>query len=384
MLTRSASQRLRAAAGAGAGSTGGIHRENKNRDNHLKLPCCADTPPAMATIPSNAFYSNYHGHLVAHLDIALQRLQELKGNAGIIYLAGDSSLDNKFWIRSTTRSTNGYEHILKPPASINDITHSLNKEIVARNLQDEYAVINAAVEESTLGDRACMSLLPQDKFISSHITSNDSIVVSVGGNDIALRPSCCTVVNTCCLLYCSNEKCIDKCACGRPLPCDDYCCGMCCGCASNLCAWPCGYGYFLHLFGSRIQSYVRQLANRRKPRKVLICMIYYLDVTPGGSWADTALSLLGYNTNPGHLQTLIRKVYEQATRTISIPDVEVVAVPFFIAMDGTDRNDYEQRAEPSAQGGGKLANLILDAVIGGNDAMSTAYDDWKRIRTMER
>jgi hypothetical protein len=52
MLTRSASQRVRAAAGACAGSTGEIHRDNKNRSRGPRLRARKELPkiPVVTTI----------------------------------------------------------------------------------------------------------------------------------------------------------------------------------------------------------------------------------------------------------------------------------------------------------------------------------------------
>ena len=102
-----------------------------------------------------------------------------------------------------------------------------------------------------------------------------------------------------------------------------------------------------------------------KPHRVVICSLYYLDVTPGGSWADTTLRLLGYDANPAKLQAAIEAIYEFAHCDIeSIDGVEVKVVPLFkTGMDGTDRKDYVQRVEPSAQGGAKMAAAIVEAVF---------------------
>ena len=64
----------------------------------------------------------------------------------------------------------------------------MNFEIEKRKLRTKYAVINCSIEESTIGDRSCYRLLPQDQFIKEHINSNDILVISIGGNDIALKP----------------------------------------------------------------------------------------------------------------------------------------------------------------------------------------------------
>lgn len=46
--------------------------------------------------------------------------------------------------------------------------------------------LNAAVEATSLNDRAFNRLLPQDAFIRNNIDKDDVLVVSVGGNDVAL------------------------------------------------------------------------------------------------------------------------------------------------------------------------------------------------------
>lgn len=45
-----------------------------------------------------------------------------------------------------------------------------------------------------------------------------------------------------------------------------------------------------------------RLIGSTKPKKVVVCMIYYLDVHGRGSWADCFLSLMGYNIAPQRLQ----------------------------------------------------------------------------------
>ena len=213
-------------------------------------------------------------------------------------------------------------------------------------------------------------------------------MVSVGGNDIALAPAPCTIANMLGLICCVPKPCIEN-GCGVPLPCDDCCCGCGAGCLSTLLSCPpCG-GYFLHLFGTRVRKYVESLVSKTKPKLVLVCMIYYLDQKPGASWADGTLSALGFNRDPSKLQLLIRKVrkereqilkrgpnsnrlffahvstsqtFEHATSKIKIPGVEVVPVPLFEVLDGTRTEDYVARVEPSAVGGRKMAEFILDKI----------------------
>ena len=91
----------------------------------------------------------------------------------------------------------------------------------------------------------------------------------------------------------------------------------------------------MHLFGTRVQAYLESLTSKVKPKKILICTIYYPSEAKSGGWADTPLRLLGYDSNPKKLQALIRQIYTRATSSITIPQTEVVPVPLFVAMDGT-------------------------------------------------
>ena len=108
------------------------------------------------------------------------------------------------------------------------------------------------------------------------------------------------------------------------------------------------------------------------------------------SWASASLEALGYNSNPAKIQLLIRKIFEEATRYVSdyaffhhhllfsyktqsfscflvkssiqIPGSEVIPVPLFIPLDGTRTEDYVARVEPSAMGGRKMAEYMLDTI----------------------
>ena len=109
--------------------------------------------------------------------------------------------------------------------------------------------------------------------------------------------------------------------------------------------------------------------------RIVLCMLYYLDETPGGSWADRTLGVLGYDKNPEVLQLIMRTLYERISSSITAVDgVPVVPCPLFRALDGKTTADYAQRVEPSIQGGEKLAKVIVDAVF----AESAAATPWAR------
>jgi hypothetical protein len=63
----------------------------------------------------------------------------------------------------------------------------------------------------------------------------------------------------------------------------------------------------------RVQKYIEALTSKTKPKKILVCMIYYPDENVTPSWAGPALGVLGYNTNPQKLQLMIRRAFVEAT-----------------------------------------------------------------------
>ena len=166
----------------------------------------------MNLVSTADYYSEYHGHQVSHL----KRVQTLLCTAGceeFVYLAGDSSLDNKHWLfqchqchltkeeqlsESINRSfvadaSNGYEIVLQPPKMVKDVSYWLNYEAQRQYGARKLCTIMTSVEESTVADRED-GLLPQDTFIRDHITENDHLIVSVGGNDVALKPTIMTMI----------------------------------------------------------------------------------------------------------------------------------------------------------------------------------------------
>jgi len=318
-------------------------------------------------IDASYFYQQYHGHPGDLLLSIVSRFRQ-EGRS-LIWTAGDSSLDNKHWFSSTAPAVHGYEDFLRPPVMKQDVTYWLNYGLKSRGDQS-MAAVNTAIEESCLNDRSCTSLLEQDVIIRDNISKDDILVVSVGGNDIALKPLVCTICSMLSLVYCSGPQCvIERCSCACPpntgllgeLGCLG--CGVPNCVTSCLCGFPPGFGYIVDLFKNRVENYVRQLVSQTKPKKILVCMIYFLDEQAAGSWADPALKCLCYDMYPSRLQAGIEAAFRVATRRIRIPGTEIVPVPLFEALDGKTTADYRDRVEPSPSGGRKMADLILDAVF---------------------
>ena len=312
------------------------------------------------------FYSQYHGHNVDKLETVHAQLRGVVDPNNLrpcVFLAGDSSFDNKFWFQDTASAINGYEHILDPPSMKKDIAYWLNYE--AHKQQKNWFCLNCAVEESALIDRKGSSkLLPQDEFIRDHIQPQDTLIVSVGGNDIALKITRETAQNVHDLMQPESLAWLDRARkgeCGHENQ-DEQDCEECLG------KRPPSVSYFIDLFKTQVELYVESLIKKQKPKRVVICMIYYpLESGSGSSWADGVLDQLRYNSTPQLLQLLIRSFFELATKRIKIEgsttSMEVVPFPLFSILDGKHEADYVSRVEPSAAGGEKIGRALSSLVV---------------------
>lgn len=306
------------------------------------------------SLPAGEFYETYHGHTVAHLE-RLHGALRGAGASRFIFLAGDSSLDNKHWFFSGFASksaqvrsgaefvgdaVNGYERVLTPAVMVKDVCYWLNLECSQRCGANapRICAINTAVEESCLSQREAEGLLPQDVFIRDNIAEEDVLIVDVGGNDVALRPTAGVIFNMATLIYLTPTFIVNN-------------------------TVPPGLLYFIHMFRVRLRSYIEALIAVKKPKKIVVCMLYFLDQRSGGSWADGVLKQLGYDENPAKLQEIIRKVYKWGVSGIQIPGVQVEHLPLYEVLDGTDTTDYVQRVEPSVTGGQKMARAMAEKVF---------------------
>ncbi|CAJ1954441.1 unnamed protein product [Cylindrotheca closterium] len=313
----------------------------------------------MNKVNASDFYAEYHGHKVQHLKVVYSCLRK-ETEQGLIWTAGDSSLDNKYWFRDSRPAVGAYRDALEPAISNADVTYWLNYHGINERRNQKYAAINTAIEATTLNSRA-FRLKAQDKFLRDNIQQDDVLIVSVGGNDIALAPTPCTIMS----LLCLPHMCMPYSKVFGSIPMDDKCCGCGCSLLSCGCAFPPCLGYLVHLFGTRVQKYIERLISKTRPKKILVCMIYYLDENPSPSWAGPALGALGYNSHPERIQLLIRKIFMEATSSIQIPGSEVIPVPLFNALNGKDHSDYIARVEPSSKGGEKMAEYLLDMIDNG-------------------
>jgi hypothetical protein len=305
------------------------------------------------SVNASTFYKEYHGHTVKDLTALYNGLVRVNGPPSpthhYVFLCGDSSLDNKYWILGkSVPAVNGYEQVLTPPKSVPDVAHQLNLVFssLPSSSKHKFTCINASVEESTIGRREGGKLLEQDQFLRDHVSPHDIVLVSAGGNDIALAPTFRTVVSVGWLARCSTTSNVTDRENGSP--------------------W--GIGHLTDLFRDTYTQWLNNMFSKTKPMLVVPSMIYYLDANAeSSSWANTTLGLVGYNKAEGasHVQRVIDRIYYEAwmRKPLEIPGVKLVApIELSKAMDGKDSNDYVARVEPSAAGGAKLARLYLSHI----------------------
>ncbi|KAL9090319.1 MAG: hypothetical protein Q9165_005352 [Trypethelium subeluteriae] len=292
------------------------------------------------------FYFNWKGHPISDVSTFHSTVLSLRPNKPIVYLAGDSSLDNKAWVPSSGPAgkpipvpiPNIYGSVLQHPHLKPDVAFWLNHFYGERA-----TALNLAVEESLLRERSG-DLLDHDKFIRDHIRAEDFLVVSVGGNDIAYMPTWKTRLQLLRLAWLTPGRSLKQ------------------GKARVL-------RYFTAMLKNEVEKYISRLVEKQKPRVVVVCMIYY-PLEAGASnqkgWADVPLRMLGYEGSPERLQTAIRRLYELATAKIHIPGTKIVPCALSDVLDGKRAEDYSARVEPSIEGGRKMAlhlTGLLDPVV---------------------
>lgn len=283
----------------------------------------------MYKILTSNYYTNYNGHSIDDLHIIYNSLKQ-QGYNSFVYFAGDSTLDNKYWIlnKPNIRAINGYENILDNGAMIRDVCYWTNKHLFKK--YSKTAAINTAVEGSSLVDRDS-DILAQDIFIRENITTNDVLVVSVGGNDIALKPTIQTVINLGILLNLENYSV------NHP-----------------------AFLYFVNFFKNKLENYINKLIEKITPKQIIVCSVYYpCEVTTSKSWADQILSISGYNHNPNKLQNFIRSIYEHAIKKIAIDKYNIVFLPLYEILDSKNSDNYVDRVEPSVLGGKIIAKHLV-------------------------
>eukprot|EP00049_Salpingoeca_infusionum_P023771 m.13804 g.13804 ORF g.13804 m.13804 type:complete len:319 (+) comp6030_c1_seq1:152-1108(+) len=295
------------------------------------------------------YYKSYYGHSRSHLEIAHDELR--KRNKSIAFFVGDSTLDNKHWLFNPARgkvlqmasplctaaALPQYGNLFGADGRmVKDVAYWTTRSLGQFDVSA--AALNCAVEESTIGERET-ELFEQDYAMEELLTDQDYLVVSMGGNDVALKPSVRTIKDVLFITRCRKE----------------------------------GWFGFIHRrgiscltrrFSSGIVSYLRRVLSTKKPKGLVICALYYPAVV-GSGWADTTLRLIKYDETPEPMQAVIREVYDGILAHVqeAFPDIPIRLCKMYEALDPTNAVDYVQRVEPSVEGGEKIGQLIAQTIL---------------------
>ena len=273
------------------------------------------------------YYDNYYGHSLTDLETLLASYRRTWTGNSVIYLVGDSILDNKYWVKGT-KVPPPIIHVPHMKTAVPDVAYWVNHHL--EGIGAPLMCLNCAVEETTLNEKLT-GLSPQDIFVRDHLRTTDSLVISVGGNDIALKPSYRTIAHMTSLLATPGSL-LHK----NP-----------------------SFGYFVNYFVTGIRKYVEKLTKYVRPQHVIVVFPYFPSLT-GTGWADTALMLMGYGQWPGRLQLIMRSIYDAVTQElIGTTGTGLTVLPLYDIFDPRIEKDYVARVEPSASGGKKIAAAIV-------------------------
>ena len=198
---------------------------------------------------------------------------------------------------------------------IQDIAYHMNTIV-----NDTQLCINTSIEATTLEDNIIRNL-DQGIFIKKYMNENDVLIVSCGGNDILFNQL--TMLPR--LMQYQITGNID---------------------------------FFHEIFYTKLKTYIKQLTSKNKPKKVIVCMLYYPNLQDPSGWASTLLTLFKSLGAEYMICDLIQKVYRECVSKIKIKGLDIKACPLYVALDGTDPNCYVSGVEPSVVGGRKLALLL--------------------------
>lgn len=259
-------------------------------------------------IKGSLFYGNYFGHPTEDIKLLEQHFRDL--GKRIIWIAGDSSFDNKHWVTTdgNVDAVNGYQHIIDNGKSLQDVCYWMNKELIGT----QFVCINIAREE------ACVENIYLPLYM---IQPSDIVILSIGGNDVILKPSTMTIISMLIANYLIPE---------------------------------CLLSYFLWLpnpFKNIFYTETQRIVNHFRCLNKYVCTIYYPCEVQQYGWANGILSKLSMSK----LQNAIRACFTEYHSKIE----GVKAIPLFKALDKTSKEDYVSRVEPSARGGEKMAKFII-------------------------
>lgn len=291
------------------------------------------------------FYDPYYGHPLKILNFLKQEFEEKQFN--FIYFLGDSTLDNKHWVRNKPQKSlplfeKNLEYMLP------DISFFMNKKLYENN--EKYICLNFAVEENHLKNRnnsTNNNLIPLngwEDYVSSNLTENDILIVSIGGNDLALKLNIPIILNLCLSLFLSDDLL-------RKNPYLIY--------------------YILDIYKNYLKQFLLDIIKYKKPKMIVLCGVYFPCIDYQDSWCKNILNIMKYNV-PSYrknIHCVLEMLFEEGLKSLNsenIPElegIEIKYIPLYKVLNCEDKEDYVAGVEPSVQGGEKMAEAFYNSIF---------------------
>ncbi len=291
----------------------------------------------------NSIYSQWFGYDVESLRDILLRATDISNNERphVIWLVGDSSLDNKAWVREDQclrphTDTTLYERAIIESNSLllPDVAYHVNKL-----LPERWLCLCCAAEEAKLVTRAQHGLSDQEAFARDNFDSEkDVFVVSIGGNDILLGPDAGLAASVGVALLWSGVF-------GWWLP--------------SLFGWAPGISSLRQYYEEHLKSYLTQLrGDNGSSANMILCAPYYPCEIPQNGWSKRVLHALRYHDHPWIAQQALRSVFDN----LVLQDRSLKRLRLFDFLDPHDHALYVAGVEPSDLGGQHIARGIYQYV----------------------
>lgn len=321
-------------------------------------------------------------------------------DAPLIFMAGDSTLYNRHWVAHNRHAQADVESSFHKPKAepvdkglaqflkeedqfqLKDMTYWVSYWLRSKTpTGSSPGVINVSVEERALKDSVDDFPKPeiarQDQLVRENLRSNDTLLVSIGGNDILLKPDIWMISAAAWMWLVMKVGHVDR------------------------HTW--GIRTFVGIFKDKVQDYIFSLLpedNAKWPHKIMVMFPYlpsYDKVkqsghsdgghSQGSEWASPILEKIGYfdEAKRGQMVQVMREVYRQSyalqrelTQKLAKIKPEnpprVIMFAGYKWLDGSVPDAYEALVEPNILGGAILGHAITSLYLENDDVSQVLSD----------
>lgn len=286
-------------------------------------------------ITSNDFYYPKNNQDIA---LVLRTIYQSNENKTMIYLIGDSLLDNGNEIKKIDQPViQSYENVISDKIMKNDICYQINSLLQENN--KNFVCINCATANASVSDKKIKLDNIKDMFVSRRMKDGDVLVVSLSGNDLSsTKMDFASKIQLFNVIQSSSIEKIKQ----------------------N----PSMLQFLFSICKDQLTSYIKRIIHVTKPSKVLLFGLMYpcTDATQQ-STVSSSLEYIQYSQNPGKLQCILDMINQYAISKIQIPGIDITYIETSSIIDCNNKNEYVDRTIPSEIGGIKISNTIYESIF---------------------